>query len=317
MMKVWLLGDVVVDLLPLENMQFQACAGGAPANVAVGIARLGIPSGFIGRIGSDPFGRFMLDSLTKEGVDCQCVEQDETHLTSTVVVDLAKNGERSFTFLVNSPADQFLALRNIPSKQSDIFHFCSLALVGEICRHSVSSIIDQIKYQKGTVSFDINLRAQMWNDKRQMHEIIVGYCHRADILKLSDEELFWLTECPTGDWESALEKLKVYPASLKIVTLGKDGCLVNYQNKIYRYNGYSVTSVDTTGAGDAYMSGLLAAIASKGMPQEIKALNHLISEASACGALATTSKGAWPALLDNNQLHFFLSKHGELSPIAR
>ncbi|SFC30082.1 fructokinase [Pragia fontium DSM 5563 = ATCC 49100] len=317
MTKIWSLGDAVVDLLPLENMQYQACAGGAPANVAVGVARLGVASSFVGRLGSDPCGRFMLKSLAEEGVDCQCIEQDQQYLTSTVMVDLAENGERSFTFLVSPSADQFLQQQELPSQKADILHFCSLALVGDVGRHSLNAILQQIKRQQGLVSFDLNLRAQMWQDKVQMHRMISQYCAQADILKLSDDELFWLTECTAGDWDSALTKLASYPASIKAITQGKDGCLVMYQNSIYCFDGYPVVSVDTTGAGDAYMAGLLAAIAVNGIPQQFDALNNVISQASACGALATTRKGAWSALPDINQLHSFLSIHGKLAAVMR
>ena len=106
--KVWVLGDAVVDLLPESDGRLLPCPGGAPANVAVGIARLGGTSGFIGRVGDDPFGALMQRTLLTEGVDITYLKQDEWHRTSTVLVDLNDQGERSFTFMVRPSADLFL-----------------------------------------------------------------------------------------------------------------------------------------------------------------------------------------------------------------
>lgn len=105
--KVWVLGDAVVDLLPESEGRLLRCPGGAPANVAVGIARLGGISGFIGRVGDDPFGRFMRHTLQQELVDVSHMRLDGEHRTSTVVVDLDDQGERTFTFMVRPSADLF------------------------------------------------------------------------------------------------------------------------------------------------------------------------------------------------------------------
>lgn len=312
-MKVWSLGDVVVDLLPLENMQYQACAGGAPANVAVGLAKLGCKSGFIGRFGDDPFGHFMQKTLVEQKVDCQFLEWDSQHHTSTVVVNLSQQGERSFTFLVNPSADQFLSARILPQFEQDILHFCSLALVGDESRQTVGEAIKRLKQTNGVISFDVNLREQMWSDPQMMHKIIMQYSVMADILKLSDEELFWLTGVSPDNWSQALDKVANYPAKLIIVTKGANGSIVLWDKKRYDYPAYQLKSVDTTGAGDAFMSGLLAHIASHGLPINNDELTLLISMASACGALVTTQKGAMAALPSNQQLLAFIQKHGKLT----
>lgn len=312
-MKVWSLGDAVVDLLPLENMKYQACAGGAPANVAVGLAKLGCKSGFIGRFGKDPFGHFMQKTLVEQQVDCQFLEWDSQHHTSTVVVNLSQQGERSFTFLVNPSADQFLSTQSLPQFEQDILHFCSLALVGNDSRQTVEEAVKRIKQTNGVISFDLNLREQMWSDQQMMHKIIMQYCVMADILKLSDEELFWLTGISSDNWSQALDKVANYPAKLIIVTKGANGSIVLWDKKRYDYPAYQIKSVDTTGAGDAFMSGLLAHIAFHGLPENIDKLTLLISMASACGALVTTQKGAMAALPNNQQLLAFIQKNGKLT----
>ncbi|OCG42713.1 aminoimidazole riboside kinase [Gilliamella sp. Bif1-4] len=304
--KVWSLGDAVIDLLPFGDMNYKACAGGAPANVAIGVAKLGLPSAFIGRVGNDPFGDFMETTFRQYNVDCQSLEKDEHHRTSTVVVDLGKNGERSFTFLVSPSADQFLSQQAIPNFNQDILHFCSLALVGHTCRQTLKIAIEQLTAKNGLISFDVNLREQMWANKDEMRTTITQFCHDADILKLSDEELFWLTQ--SNDWSEALNKLQQhYEASLKLITKGKDGSIVLWQGKTFSFDSYHVNSVDTTGAGDAFVAGLLSSIASSGMPDDKLMLESMMTIASACGALATTKKGALTALPDSTFLQSFIS----------
>lgn len=310
--KVWSLGDAVIDLLPFGNMNYQACAGGAPANVAIGVAKLGLPSAFIGRVGNDPFGHFMEKTFREYHVDCQYLEQDDQYKTSTVVVDLGNNGERSFTFLVSPSADQFLSAQAIPDFNQDILHFCSLALVGQTCRQTLKAAIENLTAKKGLISFDVNLREQMWADKNEMRIIINQFCHDADILKLSDDELFWLTEC--NDWDKALTKLQQhYQAPLKLVTKGSEGSIVLWQDKLFSFDAYHVNSVDTTGAGDAFVAGLLSSIASSGMPEDKLMLESMMTIASACGALATTKKGALTALPDSTFLQSFISDNPTLS----
>lgn len=309
--KVWSLGDAVIDLLPFGEMNYRACAGGAPANVAIGIAKLGLPSGFIGRVGNDPFGHFMEKTFCEHHVDCQSFEKDEEHRTSTVVVDLGENGERSFTFLVSPSADQFLSEQALPDFNQDILHFCSLALVGTTCRQTLKQAIEKLSDKNGLISFDINLREQMWQDKNEMRTIITQFCHDADILKLSDEELFWLTE--SQDWHVALDKLQQhYNAPLKLVTKGKDGSIVLWQDKTFTFDSFHVNSIDTTGAGDAFVAGLLSSIASSGMPEDKLMLESMMTIASACGALATTKKGALTALPDSSFLQSFISDNPAL-----
>lgn len=133
--KVWVLGDAVVDLLPESDGRLLPCPGGAPANVAVGIARLGGTSGFIGRVGDDPFGALMQRTLLTEGVDITYLKQDEWHRTSTVLVDLNDQGERSFTFMVRPSADLFLETTDLPCwRHGEWLHLCSIALSAEPSR---------------------------------------------------------------------------------------------------------------------------------------------------------------------------------------
>lgn len=317
-MKIWSLGDAVVDLIPLQNMQYEACAGGAPVNVAAGIAKLGQSSGFIGRVGEDAFGHFMQKTLFDIGVDTQAMEFDEQYRTSTVLVSLHENGEREFSFLVSPSADQFLSTKNLPVFENDILHFCSLALVHPVCRSSLNETMKAMKSAGGILSFDINIRPQMWSDHNEMHTIVNQFAHQADILKFSEEELLWLTK--ETELEGAIKKINDYPAYLKIVTQGAKGCLVFTSKKQIAISAYHVTSIDTTGAGDAFMAGLLAAIATLGINDDDEYFMKIITQAAACGALATTRKGAINAAPTRKELEEFINQQPplhqrELSPV--
>ncbi|MDV5226901.1 aminoimidazole riboside kinase [Providencia rettgeri] len=309
-MKVWSLGDAVVDLLPLQNMQYEACAGGAPVNVAAGIAKLGQPSGFIGRVGEDAFGHFMQKTLFDLGVDTSSMEFDEVYRTSTVLVSLQENGEREFSFLVSPSADQFLSNKNLPIFDKGILHFCSLALVHPVCRGSLLEAMDKMKQSEGLLSFDVNIRPQMWADPIEMQTTVERFAHQADILKLSEEELLWLTE--EVSFDMALEKLTGYPASLKIITQGSKGCVVLTPKRQIAISAYSVESIDTTGAGDAFMAGLLAAISQFGVNDSDEYFLKIITQAAACGALATTRKGAISAAPSQDELAEFIRQQPPL-----
>lgn len=309
-MKVWALGDAVIDLIPLQNMQYEACAGGAPVNVAAGVARLGQKSGFIGRVGEEAFGHFMQKTLFDIGVDTSAMEFDENFKTSTVLVSLHENGEREFSFLVSPSADQFLTANNLPQFGNDILHFCSLALVHPICRASLSTAIEDIKQAGGLLSFDVNIRPQMWSDPDEMHCVVDTFAKQADILKLSDDELLWLTK--ETRFEEAVVKLQNYPAKLKIVTQGSKGCHVFTSSIQMAISAYLVESIDTTGAGDAFMAGLLAAIGQYGLSNTKDGLMKIITQATACGALATTKKGAIAAAPTQQELLQFIQQQPPL-----
>ena len=304
--KIWVLGDAVVDLIPDGDMHYLKCAGGAPANVAVGVARLGVPSAFIGRVGKDPLGEFMQQTLRNEAVDTDYMYLDPDHRTSTVVVGLDK-GERSFTFMVNPSADQFLSVSDLPEfKTGEWLHCCSIALINEPTRTATLTAMKNIRAAGGKVSFDPNLRESLWKPQAEMIEVVNQAVALADVLKFSEEELTLLTG--TNTLEEAFEKVTaLYPEKLIIVTMGKDGALFNLNGHSEIVAGKALQPVDTTGAGDAFVGGLLAGLSLNDNWQTLDVLKQIIRQANACGALATTAKGAMSALPNQQQLNAFLA----------
>ncbi len=308
MSKIWVLGDAVVDLIPDGENHYLRCAGGAPANVAVGVSRLGVEAGFIGRVGNDPLGKFMQQTLQAEKVSTEQMILDPQQRTSTVIVGLDQ-GERSFTFMVNPSADQFLEVNDLPNfQQGEWLHCCSIALINDPSRSTTIEAIRRVKQAGGFVSFDPNLRESLWSSLDEMKKVVNSVVAMADVLKFSEEELTLLTN--TTSLEEATKAVtSLYPEKLIIITLGKDGAIYHLNGKSQVVAGKALKPVDTTGAGDAFVSGLLAGLSQVSNWKESDAvLVEVIRKANASGALATTAKGAMSALPNKAELEAFLKE---------
>ena len=294
--KVWVLGDAVVDLLPESDGRLLPCPGGAPANVAVGIARLGGTSGFIGRVGDDPFGALMQRTLLTEGVDITYLKQDEWHRTSTVLVDLNDQGERSFTFMVRPSADLFLETTDLPCwRHGEWLHLCSIALSAEPSRTSAFTAMTAIRHAGGFVSFDPNIREDLWQDEHLLRLCLRQALQLADVVKLSEEE--WrLISGKTQNDRDICALAKEYEIAMLLVTKGAEGVVVCYRGQVHHFAGMSVNCVDSTGAGDAFVAGLLTGLSSTGLSTDEREMRRIINLAQRCGALAVTAKGAMTAL---------------------
>ncbi len=294
--KVWVLGDAVVDLLPESDGRLLPCPGGAPANVAVGIARLGGTSGFIGRVGDDPFGALMQRTLLTEGVDITYLKQDEWHRTSTVLVDLNDQGERSFTFMVRPSADLFLETTDLPCwRHGEWLHLCSIALSAEPSRTSAFTAMTAIRHAGGFVSFDPNIREDLWQDEHLLRLCLRQALQLADVVKLSEEE--WrLISGKTQNDRDICALAKDYEIAMLLVTKGAEGVVVCYRGQVHHFAGMSVNCVDSTGSGDAFVAGLLTGLSSSGLSTDEREMRRIIDLAQRCGALAVTAKGAMTAL---------------------
>ncbi|MDC5820122.1 aminoimidazole riboside kinase [Vibrio europaeus] len=295
MNRVWVTGDAVVDLIPDTESTYLKCPGGAPANVAVAIARLGGKSAFFGRVGQDPLGRFMKNTLADEQVDTEFMLLDDAHRTSTVIVDLDNAGERSFTFMVKPSADQFLAESDIPQfNAGEWLHVCSIALANEPSRSSTLEAMRQIKAAGGFVSFDPNLREEVWAEPDELKPVVSQAIELADVVKFSDDELMFLTE--TNTLAAGLTAVEKYHNTLVLITQGAKGALVVFDNEQRLMSGQAMKPVDTTGAGDAFVGGLLAKLSQHCDWANSSNIEAAVQWANGCGALATSQKGAMTAL---------------------
>ncbi|MCG9597709.1 aminoimidazole riboside kinase [Vibrio sp. Isolate25] len=305
--RVWVTGDAVVDLIPDSESSYLKCPGGAPANVAVAIARLGGDAAFIGRVGQDPLGRFMQQTLKQEQVDTQMMILDEAQRTSTVIVDLDDSGERSFTFMVKPSADQFLETSDLPTfTQGQWLHVCSIALANEPSRSSTLEAMRQIKAAGGYVSFDPNLREEVWANPEELKPIVREAIALADVVKFSDDELLFLTGSDT--LEQGVKALKPFKNTLVLITQGAKGALVLFGKTQQLIASQAVSPVDTTGAGDAFVGGLLAKLSQYNDWQQLEVIHSAVKWANGCGALATTQKGAMTALPSYQALEEYIQR---------
>ncbi|KUI99104.1 aminoimidazole riboside kinase [Vibrio sp. MEBiC08052] len=301
MNTIWLTGDAVVDLIPDGESHYLRCPGGAPANVAVAIARLGGKSAFFGRVGFDPMGKFMQHTLTEESVNTDYLFLDKAQRTSTVVVDLDDHGERSFTFMVKPSADQFLTTDDIPHFQpNEWLHVCSIALANEPSRSSTLTAIQQIKQAGGSFSFDPNLREEVWSNPEEMIPTVMQVVRHADVVKFSAEELTLLTGTETI--EAGLEMLAEFSIPLIVITLGAEGTLVVSQGEQLKVPSRQVNVVDTTGAGDAFVGGMLCRLSEFEQWKNRATIIDAVTWGNCCGGLATTQKGAMTALPHRHKL---------------
>ena len=294
--KVWVLGDAVIDLLPESEGRLLQCPGGAPANVAVGIARLGGNSAFIGRVGQDPFGKFLQSTLKKEQVSTDYMHFDAEQRTSTVVVGLDDDGERSFTFMVKPSADLFLVNQDLPGFQAEEWlHCCSIALSREPSRATTLEAMARIRRAGGKVCFDPNIREDFWPNEQVLRDTLAQALSLADVIKLSEDELQFISG--SHQLEQGITRIvEAYHPELLVITRGKEGVTAFYQDKMSYHEAKPVVSVDTTGAGDAFVAGLLYGLSTRGFPQSSSQLESVLALAQVCGALATTAKGAMTAL---------------------
>jgi fructokinase len=307
------LGEALIDFIPLDpdNITFQKSPGGAPANVAVGVARLQAKSTFIGKVGNDVLGRFLHKTLSDYGVQTSSMLLTDDIRTGVVFVTL-ENGERSFDFYINPSADRFLTEEEIDEKlfvENKILHFGSISLISEPTRSATIKAVKLAKENGMTVSYDPNLRLGLWDSEEAAKEQIISMLPYADILKISEEELEFITG--EKDIEKGAAKLANYEIPLLLVTLGSEGSYVFTKEGHQHVTARKVETVDTTGAGDAFVSGIL--YMANEWEGDIRSLTletaiEMATFASISGSLAASEKGAMTALPTLDQVKSILAK---------
>lgn len=265
-------GEMLIDFVPTvggvslaEAPAFKKAPGGAPANVAVGISRLGGSSAFVGKLGDDEFGYMLANILKENNVDTSGVRYDSTARTALAFVTLRADGEREFLFFRHPSADMLLCESELDKnliKQGSIFHYGSISLIAEPCRSTQLAAMNLAKESGSILSYDPNLRLPLWPSEEAAREGIMSIWDQADIIKVSDDEITFLTGGDDhNDDNVVLEKLFHPNLKLLIVTEGSKGC--RYYTKEFkgRVPGVKTKAVDTTGAGDSFVSGILNCLA--------------------------------------------------------
>lgn len=239
MSKVFTIGEALIDFAPIESGKglkdisgFKKLPGGAPANVAASVAKLGGESAFIGMLGEDGFGDFLVETLKNEKVDTTYIKRTSKANTALAFVALTSEGEREFSFYRNPSADMLLSENDIEStwfNKGDILHFCSVDLIEAPVKYAHKKAISYIKQKQGIVSFDPNVRKNLWNDLDECRKTIKDFIPYANILKISDEELEFITGIK--DVDKAIESLFVGDVRIILYTKGKDGADIYTKDK--------------------------------------------------------------------------------------
>ncbi|MCX6358890.1 MAG: PfkB family carbohydrate kinase [Armatimonadetes bacterium] len=301
------LGEALIDFVSLEAgvtvsdaPGFVKAAGGAPANVAVGVARLGGRAAFLGKVGADPFGRHIRDVLTQSGVDTSGLMLDPESRTGLAFVSIQADGERDFAFWRNPSADMLHRPDELPTAllaECDAYHFGSISLIQEPSRSATLQAAAIARGAGALISFDPNLRPALWPDLATARGAMLDAIPYCDVLKVSQEEGEFLTGASSvSAMLDALLGLGV--RRLVAVTMGADGCAWRATDGAGgRATPPTVTPVDTTGAGDGFVAGMLVRLAAaRHSDWPSSELAGVFAFANAVGALATTGKGAIPAL---------------------
>jgi fructokinase len=291
--------DVDVDLAKGENFIKQA--GGAPANVAAAISKLGGEAAFIGKVGNDAFGQFLVETLRDVLVDTTMIVKENNVLTTMAFVSLQSNGERDFIF--NRGADERLALSDVDLDkilQAKVIHFGSAtALLGGDSLETYFSVM-KLANEKGIfISFDPNFRSNLWDGRKEKFVKLVRMgIANADFVKVSDEELKIITKME--DLVEGVNELHQLGGKIISVTLGKQGTFLSIAGHQVTIPSIPVKSIDSTGAGDAFVGATLYQIAKLGNPSELandfEALKEIIFFANKVGAIVCTKIGAIAAL---------------------
>ncbi|MFC0300250.1 aminoimidazole riboside kinase [Virgibacillus soli] len=307
------LGEALIDFIPVDNKQltYSKSPGGAPANVAVGLAKLGTNATFIGKVGDDLLGHFLKDTLASYQVDISGIVMTREARTGLTFVSLDATGDRSFEFFIDPSADQLLRKTDVREElfqTRNIFHFGSISLIHADAKQATLQAIHYAKTNEMLISYDPNLRLALWENERAAKETIQSVLEAVDVLKLAEDELMFLMGSMC---KSSLQKLaEQYQIPLIFVTLGSDGSIVYFQGEVVHVPALEVEVVDTTGAGDAFMSAILHQLDTFSKPLQqimISEIKKMTEFASVSGGLATTSKGAMTALPNKSALKQYLS----------
>lgn len=313
-------GEVLIDLVsskPTKDLstaeQFVKMAGGAPANVAVGLARLGIRTAFLGKVGRDSFGKFLKAELHRCGVDTRMIVDDPKYKTRLAFVAVTKNGNRDFEFWENDPADQHLMMKEIDLDKicnSSIINIGPFLLLNAGTRKCAFAIAKHALKKKKLICFDPNIRMSLWSDPKKALKIYREMIRSTTILRMNEEEAKLIAG--TKNLKEAVFKLISMGPELVVVTRDKEGCIFATKQYAGEVKGFSVNVIDTVGCGDGFLAGLIAGIVRNKMDinQLLKIeLLEICKTANAIGALVATKRGAIAAMPTMDQVHKFLRRH--------
>ena len=295
------LGELLIDFTEngtskQGNPLMEANPGGAPCNVLAMLSGLGHKTAFIGKVGNDFFGKQLEDAITEVGIDATYLRKDDEVHTTLAMVHTYPDGDRDFSFYRNPGADMMLTEDEIPEeliRDTRIFHFGTLSMTHEGVRAATKKAIDIAKEAGAIISFDPNLREPLWNSLDEAKEQVLYGLGKCDILKISDNEIQWLTgeENYTKGVQWINERINI---PLILVSMGKEGSRAYYNDMIVEAKPFvRPDTIETTGAGDTFCGCVLHYVCEHGLDGLTEAdLQEMLRSANAAASIITTRKGA-------------------------
>lgn len=311
------LGELLIDFTEngtskQGNPLMEANPGGAPCNVLAMIQKLGGKTAFIGKVGKDMFGRQLKNAVEAVGIDTRNLMEDEEVHTTLAFVHTFPDGDRDFSFYRNPGADMMLTKEEVQEdliRDSRIFHFGTLSSTHEGVREATRYAIDVAKEAGCIISFDPNLRPPLWGTLEDARKEIEYGLTKADILKISDNEVEFL--CGTSDYDEGAQMLiDKYNIPLVCVTLGKAGSRAYYKGMRVEAAGFiQEHTIETTGAGDTFGGCMLNYVLQHGLEDLTEEnLKELLTFANAAASLITTRKGALAVMPSREEVERMLGE---------
>lgn len=311
------IGELLIDFIPNQKGKslsevetFTKMAGGAPANVCAAFSKLGGKSFFMGKVGLDGFGNFLIKTLQQAHVDTSHIKQTSEAKTALAFVSLTSDGERDFSFYRNPSADQLFNEHDINYEvlERSILHFCSVSLLGYPISEAHEKIIIEAKKRNAIISFDPNVRRALATDEMYYQSVILKYLRYADIVKVSDDELPFITG--TDYLPDAIKFLLNFQIPILVVTKGKYGADLYFHNQMIHEDGFKVEIKDTTGAGDAWIGSFLYHLSLHTNIDDIpmEQMSEYLRFSNLYAALTVTKYGAIDAMPTRFELDDFIKK---------
>lgn len=310
------LGELLIDftengLSEQGNPLLEANPGGAPCNVLSMLQKLGDKTAFIGKVGNDGFGHLLTKAVQEQGIDTTGLVYDNDVHTTLALVLKKENGDRDFAFYRNPGADMNLKEEEVNESliaSSSIFHFGTLSLTDESVKMATQKAVKAAKENGLTITFDPNLREPLWRSLEEAHEQVAWGLQQADVVKISDNEITWLTGMDNYD-EGIAFLQKEYP-NLKLICLsmGGDGSKAVYRDIHVAYPAFlQEATIETTGAGDTFCACMIHTVLENGIDHlDEEKLKEMLKFANAAASLVTTKKGALRVMPTKEEVETFI-----------
>lgn len=310
------LGELLIDFTQNgKSMQgnglFEANPGGAPCNVLAMLNNLGKKTSFIGKVGNDQFGLMLKLTLEELGIGTENLMLDNEVHTTLALVHTFEDGDRDFSFYRNPGADMMLTADEVQKDlvaSAKIFHFGTLSMTHEGVRNATKKALDIAKNQGAIISFDPNLREPLWDSLDEAKAQVLYGLQYADILKISDNELQWLSG--EEDFTEGVNKIRaIKDIPLILVSMGKEGSRAYYKDLIVEVKAFlQKDTIETTGAGDTFCANVLNYVLEHGMEDLTEDnLKEMLTFANAAASIITTKKGALKVMPTKEDVEKFLA----------